>query len=220
VVVVNSLYVKSKIADVAKLMKREPVVIYHGIQTESDFFTNGQTKNIAIVGRLSREKGVDIALNVIQKVLLEHTDAKLWVIGDGKEMSNLQKQSKDLGISNSVCFFSHVNNVQDLLAQCSMLIMTSRWEGFGLVLLEAMKLKMPCLAFNHVAANEIIDDNESGFLIPYMDIDLMSQKIIFLLNNKQEALSMGEKGNQILIEKFSIKHVIDQHESLLLKYKS
>lgn len=220
VVVVNSDYVKKKIVGIAKLMKKEPVVIHHGISSDTEYFTTGQTKNIAIVGRLSHEKGVDIAINIFQKVLSEHADAKLWIIGDGKEMNSLKKQSTDLGISDSVCFFGHVQNVQELLVQCSMLILTSRWEGFGLVLLEAMKLKIPCLAFDHIAANEIIENNKSGFLIPKMDIDLMNKKIVFLLNNKHKANEMGERGYQILIEKFSINSIIDQHERLLLNYKS
>lgn len=218
-IVVNSIYVKKKLADISLLMRREPTVIYHGINTEPKYVTTGKTKNIAIVGRLSWEKGVDIALTVFQKVLSSHTDAKLWIIGTGKEMNNLQKQSTKLGISDSVCFLGHINNVEKLLVQCSVLIMTSRWEGFGLVLLEAMKLKIPCIAFNHIAANEIIINNESGFLIPEMDINLMAQKITYILDNKQLSISMGEKGHEILIEKFSMEHIIDQHENLLLKYK-
>lgn len=219
-IIVNSNYVKESISDISKLTKHIPKVIYHGIETESKNFSEGGTKNIAIIGRLSNEKGVDLALHAFQKVLLKNPDTILWVIGDGKDKNNLIKLSQDLGITDSVRFFGHVNNVPNLLIQCSLLIMTSRWEGFGLVLLEAMKLKIPCIAFDHIAASEIIDNNESGYLIPNMNINLMAEKISYLLSNPELAQKFGENGNKILLEKFSMKHIMDQYENLLLKYGS
>ena len=96
-----------------------------------------------------------------------------------------------------------------------MLIMTSRWEGFGLVLLEAMKLRIPCIAFSHLAANEIIIDNKTGFLIPDSNIDLMANKICYLLSNPEACQLMGKNGNDLLKEKFSIKASIDQYEKII-----
>ncbi len=214
-VIVNSNYVKESIWNITKHLKNEPVIIYHGIQPNSLISTEGNTKNIAIVGRLSHEKGVDIALHVMQQVLLSEPQAKLWIIGEGKERENLTNLAVELGIQNSVTFFGFVNDVESLLIQCSLLILTSRWEGFGLVLLEAMKLKIPCLAFDHVAANEIIINNETGFLIPDMNIGSMSEKINYLLSNPDVGKQMGQKGNELLKEKFTIDKSIDKFEKVM-----
>lgn len=214
-VIVNSKYVRKSISNITKLLRNDPEVIYHGIQPNSLIFADCNSKNIAIVGRLSFEKGVDIALRVMQNVLLSEPDANLWIIGDGKEKENLITLTLNLGINKSVKFFGFVNDVENLLKQCSILIMTSRWEGFGLVLLEAMKLKMPCLAFDHIAANEIIIDNETGFLIPNMNIRLMCEKITYLLSNPEVGEQMGQKGNDLLKESFTIKKSIDQYEKLI-----
>ncbi len=219
-IIVNSNYVNESFSNISKLTKHKPKIIYHGIETKSKHFSVGGNKNIAIIGRLSNEKGVDLAIDVLQKVLLTHSDAILWVIGDGKDKNKLIKLSHDHGISGSIRFFGYVDDVPNLLVQCSLLIMTSRWEGFGLVLLEAMKLKIPCIAFDHIAASEIIEDNESGYLIPNMDIDLMAEKISYLLSNPDIAQKFGENGNKILLEKFCMKRIIDQYENLLLKYST
>jgi len=216
-VIVNSHVVRKSVSNLTKYLKDKPEVIYHGIITESVVFSEGTTKNIAIVGRLSNEKGVDIALHVMQKVLVQHPDAKLWIVGEGKERKNLIRITSELGIQDSVEFHGFISGseVENIMVQCSILIMTSRWEGFGLVLLEAMKLRIPCIAFNHLAANEIIIDNETGFLIPDSNIDLMANKICYLLSNPEACQLMGKNGNDLLKEKFSIKASIDQYEKII-----
>jgi len=216
-VIVNSIYVKSSIENVARLLKTEPEVVYHGIDPFSLTHSECTSKNIAIIGRLSYEKGVDIAIKVMQNVLLSEPDAKLWVIGDGKEKENLIHLVSELGIKNSIKFwgFQEPENVEKLLIECSMLILASRWEGFGLVLLEAMKFKLPTIAFDHTAANEIIIDNETGFLIPNSNIELMSQKAIYLLSNPEVGKQMGDRGNDLLKQKFTIEKSITQYEEII-----
>ncbi|MEI7503427.1 MAG: glycosyltransferase, partial [Paludibacter sp.] len=145
-VIVNSNYVKKSISNIAALLKTEPVVIYHGINPTSLIEAKGGTKNIAIIGRLSNEKGIDIALKVMQEVLKSEPEAKLWVIGNGKEKEKLIHLALELGIRKAIYFHGFSKKVESLLIQCSILILPSRWEGFGLVLLEAMKLKIPCIA--------------------------------------------------------------------------
>lgn len=214
-VIVNSNYVKKSVANIASLLKHEPTIIYHGIHAETLLEAKGGTKNIAIVGRLSHEKGVDLALKAMTEVLKSEPEAKLWIIGDGKEKESLKSLTSELGIENAVVFLGFVQNVQELLVQCSILVLPSRWEGFGLVLLEAMKLKIPCIAFNHTAANEIIIDNETGFLIPNMDVLMFSEKIKFLLKNPDLAMEMGKRGNEMLKQKFTIDKSIDGYEKLI-----
>lgn len=214
-VIVNSNYVKKSVSNISNYLKNEPQIIYHGIQPDSKVFSEGNTKNIAIVGRLSHEKGVDIALHVMQKVLNSHPDAKLWIIGDGKEKKTLVQLADQLGIQESVEFLGFQQDVDKLLCKCSILIMTSRWEGFGLVLLEAMKLKIPCLAFDHIAANEIIINNETGFLIPDMSIEIMAERIEYLLSNPEKGRLMGIHGNDLLKEKFTLEKSIDLYEKII-----
>jgi len=213
-VIVNSNYVKNSISNIAALLKTEPEVIYHGIHPATLIEAKGGTKNIAIIGRLSNEKGVDIALKTMQEVLKSEPDAKLWIIGDGKEKEKLVRLTSELGIQKAVCFHGFTKNIENLLIQCSILILPSRWEGFGLVLLEAMKFKIPCIAFDHTAANEIIEDNITGYLIPNMDPVLMAKKINYLIANPEIAIEMGRKGNKLLTEKFTLEKSIDKYEKL------
>lgn len=219
-VIVNSNYVKRSLNNLSKYLKNEPNVIYHGIHAESNVQANHTTKNIAIVGRLSHEKGVDYALKIMEVVLRSEPKAMLHVIGDGKEMSTLKKLASTLGISKSVIFHGFTNNVEELLLECSMLIMTSRWEGFGLVLLEAMKLQMPCISFDHIAANEIINDGQSGFLIPDMNTELFANRIVELLTDGDKCAKMGESAYRLLNIRFNISRSIDFYENIILSHSN
>jgi glycosyltransferase involved in cell wall biosynthesis len=214
-VIVNSNYVQNSISNITKYLKKAPTVIYHGIQPESSIFAEKNNKNIAIVGRLSNEKGVDLAIKAMKKLLTLEPAAKLWIIGDGKEKDKLVRLTSEVGIQDSVVFHGFTSDVQSYLLQCSVLILTSRWEGFGLVLLEAMKLKIPCVSFDHIAANEIIIDNQTGFLIPNMNIDIMAEKIAYLLKNPIIGNQFGESGNDLLYKKFTIKKTIDRYEAVI-----
>ena len=215
-VIVNSNYVKNSLSNLAKYMKNGPEVVYHGIDPESNQQAKLDSKNIAIVGRLSHEKGVDYALEAMKIVLKSEPKAMLWVIGTGSEEAKLKQLAAELGIKDSVVFYGFSTEVEKLMLQCSMLIMTSRWEGFGLVLLEAMRLKIPCLAFDHIAANEIIADKESGFLIPSMNIDLMASKIVELLSDDLLRIKMGQHAYLLLNEKFTLDKCIDSYEKIIL----
>ena len=107
-VIVNSEVVKNSISNIAKFLNTKPDVVYHGIIPDSLAFSEVNNKNIVIVGRLSHEKGVDNAILVLQKVIEVHPDAKLWIIGAGKEESNLKKMCADLGLKDSIEFFGFV----------------------------------------------------------------------------------------------------------------
>lgn len=214
-VVVNSNCVKDSLSNWTNCLRKEPEVVFHGIDPSTQLQAKLTTKNIAIVGRLSHEKGVDFAIHAMKILLKSVPDAQLWVIGSGKDANKLKELSIELGIQNAVVFHGFSKDVEKLMLQCSMLIMTSRWEGFGLVLLEAMRLKMPCLAFDHIAANEIIVDGYSGFLIPNMNLELMANKMVELLENDVLRKQMGANAYRVLEDKFNLKSCIDRYEKII-----
>lgn len=214
-VVVNSYSVKHTISNLLNYTKHEAEVIYHGIEIDTTKEAPLNNKNIAVIGRLSYEKGVDLALDALKIVIEHEPDTKLWIIGDGKERENLEKKAENLSISKSVEFKGFVKDVDAILCQCSLLVLPSRWEGFGLVLLEAMRLGIPCIAFDHTAANEIIIDNHSGFLIPNMDIELLANKMHTLISDKLLAEKMGKNGKEIAKEKFAMEICMNKYEKIL-----
>lgn len=114
----------------------------------------------AIVGRLERRKGVDIALEALSRV----HDAVLDVVGDGRERQALRKQAAALGITARVRFHGHVDDTRDVLASADAALCSSREEGLGIALLEAMAMERPVVALRVGGVPELVKDETTGWL--------------------------------------------------------
>ena len=93
-------------------------------------------------------------------------------------------------------------------------VMTSRWEGFGLVLPEYMIARKPIIAFDVDAVSEIIQDGINGLLIPSEDTDALTNTIINLYNHPKTISHLVKNGYKIVNEKFSINRVASEHDLL------
>ncbi|MFH1161522.1 MAG: glycosyltransferase [bacterium] len=104
-------------------------------------------QRIAVLGRLSMEKGVDLAIMAFKRIRQELPAARLVIIGEGGERQALMRLSDQFGMDGSVEFVGFQENPTEVLSGCSVLMIPSRWEGFSYAKLEAMSLKMPVVAF-------------------------------------------------------------------------
>lgn len=191
-------------------------VVYNGIDLKkwTKIKIDKSGKIIGIVGRLTYEKGVDRALFVFSEILKNMSDVELWVIGDGEERKNLEQQAIELEINGSVRFWGFQEEVKPILEKFDILLLPSRWEGFGYVLLEAMSLEVPPVAFNIDAAREILTE-ESGVLIPDGQIEECATAILRLLKDDKVRLTMGKHGRNRVETMFSMNSVVQQLEKIL-----
>jgi glycosyltransferase involved in cell wall biosynthesis len=111
----------------------------------------------------------------------------LKIIGSGENYSNMVSQIKRMGLSRSVFIFDPTKDIESEYVSASFFVLTSRTEGFGLVLLEAMACGLPCVAFNCPSGpKDIISDGHSGFLIKAGDEEMFLNRLEAFL--KDEAL--------------------------------
>ncbi|MGO4821569.1 MULTISPECIES: glycosyltransferase family 4 protein [unclassified Flavobacterium] len=123
-----------------------------------------EKKKVITVARNSFEKGLDRLLSIWQKITVLHPDWVLEIYGDGLEP--LTVLAETLQISSSVSFNKSVVNIEEKYKDASLYVMTSRSEGFPMVLIEAMASGLPCIAYDcPVGPRAIISNNENGFLI-------------------------------------------------------
>ncbi len=143
--------------------------------------------NIAIaVGRLAYEKGYENLLKIWKIVNEKHTDWLLKIYGEG-DNSQLKKLAKALNIQNNVQFFDPIKDIEGIYLNASMLLNTSSSEAFGLTLIEAMSYGLPVISFkNTLGAKQNIVNNDNGFLIEENNLTAYANKIIWLIENKQE----------------------------------
>ena len=152
------------------------------------------SKNFIAIGRLSKEKGFDDLLRLFKKLTFQFPDWKLNIVGDGFERNNLLDLAKELKLGDRVVFHGYQNKdeINKIMLDSSIYLMTSYTESFGLVLIEAMSYGIPCIAYTSAqGANEIIDDGVNGYLIDNRDEDSMIEKISNLINDDKLRKSFG-----------------------------
>lgn len=179
------------------------------------------TNNLVAIGRLSKEKGFDDLLKIFKKISLKYPDWKLNIVGDGMEKNNLLSLSRELKLGDKVIFHGYQNKeyINDLLLESSIYLMTSHTESFGLVLIEAMSYGIPCISYTSAqGANEIIKDNETGYLIKNRNEDEMLEKIELLMNDEKLRKKLG-KASRLEAKNYSSDAILEKWQKLINKRK-
>lgn len=163
-------------------------------------YSNEKKHNWVIgLGRLSYEKGFDRLIEAFGKIE-DHDDWTLVLVGDGPTRHQLEMQVKNLEIAERVVFMGQRSDVDKLLAQSRIFVIPSRCEGFPNALCEAMASPLPCISFDSISASDIIDNRESGVVVPDGNIDILAKEITSLMDDEQlrnkyanNSLSIREK---------------------------
>lgn len=166
------------------------------------------------IARHSHEKGIDRLLLVWKKVIEKHSDWILYIYGKIDKEYTYPKLAESLNITKNVIFFEPIKNIQDKYIEASMYLMTSRFEGFPMVLVEAMTSGLPCVAFDCPAGlSPIIKDAENGFIIPDNQMDHYAEKVIMLIENGNLIRKMGEKAFESS-RKYDVDTIMNQWNKL------
>ena len=174
------------------------------------------TNTIVAVGRLERQKGFDLLLEAWADVISSVKDWNLKIVGSGSLKDELQLQAEHLGIKHRVEFQSATTDISSVYTEASCLVMSSRFEGFGLVLIEAKTAGLPCVSFDcPYGPAEIIQDQVDGLLIPFKDIQALADSLKQLLPNREKLKEMGKAAHKDAVDRFSKQAVLAQWDSLL-----
>jgi glycosyltransferase involved in cell wall biosynthesis len=164
---------------------------------------------IGFVGRLVHQKGADLALEAFAKARQRHPRSRLVIVGDGPERRRLEAQAERLALTDSVIFTGWVDDASSLMPAFDMVVAPSRWEGFGLVILEAMGRSLPVIASQAGAFPEIVADEQTGLLVPSESPDALANAMESLLGAPDRAADMGRAGKIRLAESFSVGKMVD-----------
>lgn len=177
-----------------QFVKCPVICIPNSIESLPDNPSELDKKNIISVGRLEKIKGFKDLIEVFSTILLIHPDWTLNIVGSGKEFDSLQELINKKHLKDNIKLLGHKNSkeLDKLYKNSSIYVMSSFNESFGIVLLEAMSYKLPCIAFDSArGATEIISNNWDGYLIKNRDKKIMSKKIINLIEDENRRIIMG-----------------------------
>lgn len=153
-------------------------------------------------------------LRAAKRVCESVPEANFLLAGEGDLTGGLQTLAAELGLTEKTFFLGRCENIAELLAVSDVCVLSSKAEGFSNSILEYMAAARAVVATDVGGAREAIAENETGFLVSSGDDEALAARIVFLLRNRERAREMGERGRQIIEEKFSCEAQLRRTEKL------
>ena len=177
-------------------------------------------KSVIYVGRAEYEKAPDRLIEIWRLVALRHSDWTLRMFCTGAMLDELKDRVHKYGLANQVLFMPPTKDMEYEYMTSSMCVLTSRFEGFPVVLQEAMGCGLPCISFNCPSGPRyLITDQEDGFLIEDGNIEAFANKVCTLIENEELRRTLGRKAKQNIAQ-YSKERIMGQWHSLFERLTS
>ncbi|MBQ9314473.1 MAG: glycosyltransferase family 4 protein [Clostridia bacterium] len=173
------------------------------------------SKMLLSSGRICHQKGFDMLVEVASLVFKKHPDWKWHIYGDGADKEKIQNLIDNASLNNNVILMGKTNKMNELYKEYAMFIMTSRYEGFAMVNIEAHYAKLPIVSFDcNCGPDEIIQDGINGYLIDCFNIDKMAEKINYLIEHEEIRKQMSDN-TMMDKEKLQPETIINEWKEIL-----
>ncbi len=197
--------------DQVKWKLKNSIVIPNFIMINNDKISERNNCQVLSVGRLHEVKGYNYLIDAWKIVNKKYPKWKLKICGEGSEYSNLIQKVIKLNLHQSVTITNKSVNVIPEYLNSDFFALTSNYEAFGNVIVEAQSCGLPVISFDSpTGPKEIINDKIDGFIIPIYDIKKMADKIIYLIENPEIKNKMGQHAVENS-KKFSIDNIMNKY---------
>lgn len=175
--------------------------------------TDYSQKVVLAVGRIDNgdQKGFFRLVEIWKMVMDDPTlsDWKLRIVGSGPQKDTLEEKIKQLNLADSIEIKPYTNTIEEEYMQSSIYAMSSRFEGFPMVLLESALYGLPAISFDiNTGPSDIISNGENGFLADDNDIESFAEKLKCLMHDENKRCQMGKKAKEIVSGNFSKEAII------------
>lgn len=167
--------------------------------------TQCQPIKVAMIARFDRQKDHATLIEAFKDL-----NAELLLVGDGPSLSKIRQRVDGLGISHKVSFLGFRRDVAQILAQVQIYALISHWEGLPCTIIEAMRAGLPVIASDVGGIKEIVIDRHTGYVVPRGNVEILRQKLSYLINHEQARISMGIIGRQKYESQLTFKHMYDK----------
>lgn len=194
-----------------KLQNKKMQVIPHGIALSTG--KKPQIKlygapRILMVGRLSEIKGHIYLIKALPDIVAIFPALKVYLLGEGELKAALQAEAKQHNVLSHLEFVGF-DDPKGYASQCDVMVLPSLFESFGLVYIESFALQIPVIAFDVEAGNQIIENGETGILVPTRDSKILAEKIIYLLSSPDERNRLTESAYKKYLAYFTVERMAD-----------
>jgi glycosyltransferase involved in cell wall biosynthesis len=222
--------VRDALVNTYGFLPRRTVVITNGVSNST--FVPSDTNRAAVrarleidpkefvlvcAARLVEEKGLDILIRAVSKVVRQGVPCKCIILGDGPLKVTLQKKVGFEGLWDHVLFKGFQPDMRPYLQAASAFILTSHLEGLPISILEAMACGLPCIVTNVGGNAEAVKDQVTGLVIQPSSADAAADAILYLANNPDRRAEMSGKAREVASQSFDIEKKMAELTSVLIR---
>ena len=190
------------------------VCIYNPVSLTSAPGSFARNRQVLAVGRHTRQKGFDLLLEAWQQVVKAHPDWTLTIVGEGDETPSLKKQIQQLDIGETVHLHPFSDNIASYYQNSNLFVLSSRFEGLSLVLIEAIAMGVPVVAFSCKTGPREVLEQGGGMLVEAENVSRLAQTIIYFIEHPETWDPMSEAGKENA-QRFTHDNYFAQWEALL-----
>lgn len=189
-------------------------VIPNSLPFEPEEKGNLQNKQAIAVGRYNHAKGYEYLIEAWKIVNSNHPDWIINIYGSGELKEQVKKLIEQAGLQNTMLMHEPTDDIMDKYMESSICVVSSRYEGFSMVILEAMACGLPVISFDcpHGPRN-IIKNGEDGILVEHLNSQALANNICYLIEHPEDRKALGEKAKEN-IKRFSRDNVMKQWTDL------
>lgn len=218
--------VKENLCDFYGICEKNIKVIYNAVESfeedvkpleilqqykEAGYFLVGN------IGRISEQKGMEYFIKAAKLVLKKIDKIKFFIVGDGEDKEKIKKLIVDLNLENEVILLGYRNDIQNVMSQLDLIVLSSLWEGFPLTPIEAFSVKKTIIATNVDGTSEIVKNNFNGILVEASKYEQIKDGIIEMYNNGKMRESYEKNAYKTYMNNFTLDKFISDHKEY---YKS
>jgi len=189
------------------------IVMSNPLSFSPSSYSDCSAKRVIAVGRYVPQKGFDMLIKAWELLAQNHTDWSLYIYGEG-ERDYYQKIVEDCHVENSCHLEGPDSKIEKRYQESSIFVLSSRFEGFGVVIVEAMSCGVPAVSFTcPCGPRDIITDGEDGLLVENGNIEQLAEKISFLMDYEEDRKRMGCNAKQ-QVTRYKIEYLGKQWENI------
>lgn len=185
-------------------------VIYNGIKKVNVPISPSPKKLIlGNAGRMVPQKGQKDLIKVATSLKRSGVDFEMRIAGDGPLFKDLQEEIQSYGLENEVLLVGKITDINAFMQSIDLFLLTSRWEGFGYVIIEAGLHQKPIIAWDVSSNPELILHKSTGFLVPLGNIERMCKHVSLLYTDTQLRRTMGQNSAEHVLQHFTLNQSTD-----------
>ena len=171
---------------------------------------NGERLLVHVSNFRAVKRPID-CVEILAKVRAGGQNARLVMVGDGPELSNVRYRGEQLGLNGNIIYVGKQANIADYMGVSDIFLLPSELESFGLAALEAQACELPVIATRIGGIPEVVNDGESGYLSDIGDVEKMSLDTLRLLEDEVRRRAFGEKGRELAVLRYSTEKIIPEY---------